>query len=160
MRRLVTTQGRISRHRWTCTCSLPAMSLCLRVRRIQTLHGGYLMVPRGSRCRRHRLKPKVHLESSRQLAPDSISRTGYFVQRAFDILLGDHRTTLTACVCFDNVDRYSTLRFSPSPSIFHSYIRVSTCPMEACKAVSRTRTLLSPAAVANRPFPCGSKWAE
>ncbi len=35
-----------------------------------------------------------------------------------DIPLGAQRTTLTACVCLERVDRYSTLLSSPSPSIF------------------------------------------
>lgn len=42
-----------------------------------------------------------------------------------NVPLGDHLTTLTACVCFANVDRYSTFLFSPSHSTFHSYGRSS-----------------------------------
>lgn len=34
--------------------------------------------------------------------------------------LGDHLTTLTACVCFANVDKYSTFRPPLSQSTFHS----------------------------------------
>ena len=40
---------------------------------------------------------------------------------AWNVPFGDHLTTLTACVCFANVDRYSTFLFSPSHSTFHSY---------------------------------------
>lgn len=42
-------------------------------------------------------------------------------RRGYNVPLGDHLTTLTACVCFANVDRYSTFLFSPSHSTFHSY---------------------------------------
>jgi hypothetical protein len=72
--------------------------------------------------------------------------------------LGAQRTTFTACVCFASVARYSTFRSSPSSSIFQSY-RVLV-RIQIRFPSGRTRTLLSPAPVANRPFPCGSKCAE
>jgi hypothetical protein len=52
-----------------------------------------------------------------------------------------------------------TLRSSPLLSTFQSYTTVSSCTTPA-KLQTRTRTLLSPPAVASRPLPWGSKWAE
>lgn len=56
--------------------------------------------------------------------------------------LGAQRTTLTAWLCLESVDRYSTFLSGPSSSTFHR------------------RTWLSPPAVARRALPPGSKWAE
>lgn len=47
-----------------------------------------------------------------------------------EVLFGDHRTTLTACVCLERVARYSTFLSSPSLSTCQSYLRsarVWTC---------------------------------
>jgi len=53
-----------------------------------------------------------------------------------------------------------TFRSSPLLSTFQSFSFVSNhlTPHDACQ--TPTRTLLSPPAVASRPFPWGSKWAE
>lgn len=50
-----------------------------------------------------------------------------FGERKLDIYLpfGDHRTTLTACVCLESVARYSTFRSSPFVSTCHSYFLIS-----------------------------------
>lgn len=84
------------------------------------------------------------------------------VSVARNIPLGAHRTTFTACVCFDKVDRYSTLRSSPSDSTLQSWTTDQHAGQQRSerKLGIPTRTLLSPPAVAKRPLPSGSKWAE
>jgi hypothetical protein len=72
---------------------------------------------------------------------------------------GHHLTTLTACVCLTRVDRYVTFRSSPLFSTFQSWVYVSIF-QNASVGIFHTRTLLSPPAVASRPLPWGSKWAE
>jgi len=40
------------------------------------------------------------------------------------------------------------------------WVSISDCPGSQDADTKRTLTLLSPPAVARRPLPCGSKWAE
>lgn len=101
---------------------------------------------------------------------------GWCVQEGIkEVLFGDHRTTLTAWVCLERVARYSTFLSSPSLSTCQSYMRsarawkydlvvlllsVMVQDRGCFRSGRRTLTFESPPAVARRPLPDGSKWAE